>query len=1145
MTILIKQRKQNTKILLILGQSFKLSQRAKFNSPSQFVCHANFKKEVKIENKLASQTKVPVLIPGTTLDVAITALGSKNRGIVELSNGYTILISKKSFEVEPNILLNVEDKVRVKILKVSSKNKKFVMAELLEILKPSQNEIPLKVGEIREVTLTPFTSNGGGFAQLPDGYLLFVPKIFDVFEKTKILKIQMTRVKRKYALGKLFLPTPSMKQIGFQLQNSVILSSTSTFFGTGNNNISNSGKESNNKIFSSNLTVGKKFNIILPQTTTFNVSTTNLSELFASFPQRPLLSHSESKQSKERITRAKGSLREEARSSQFVASRKVLPTLVNFRSSFSGDTTTNLKTSGNYIIANLNGFVIFLKMNLGAQSGDKVQIEILKMKKKFVLARVLKVSPISRFQKHFNTKYLIKKMLKNGMHFGEKAMKCHSNMKKYIWFKKNRFLNSESSLSHVLGKGTALSNRTFPNLLQKLGGVKIQVKKHKIQAKRSKISDFASLTSLTGVNGEVKSEVLHAGKQNNLKKKPFIKKGRFLVNLLKTRRCLLESTRQLAKYAAKGRTFLFIGTKKPASGLIARSALITKNSFFVNTRWLGGMLTNWKTILKSISKLKPILKEKQKAVTLIYNQRKNLEKKLIEKVNSLRKKSHILIRKGEILIEKVKNDKSRLVTISQVLVHKKTSFIKKNQFLLEKYKELSQQKNKLSSKTAILKNEGNELLGEKKILVSQMKQYKKKLKNLKLILLLLTNLQYLKNTLLDQGKSLRSLSYMEFTQFVESHSSLSGNDSFTFFPSPPKDVLANLVKLLQKKVSYNYSSSHSSFLTSSYAKTNFSLALLPKRATPHFPRRAQHSHFFVKQQVEGNLNQFKPVSLFHFSKTQGENILSSFPAQVSNGKTKVILISKLLCQLNVFIDFAKNSQRFVTLRLQGTETALKNLQLRIKKFQSKTLILLNLKKQIQLEQLFLKQTILSQKEILQKLKKRLRILFYEQRLLSFLPKLRYLSTDKSKMLEIIELLMKKLVDPKLRYPIDKIYDEKLKFFSKKVAASKKKKWQRLEKYFGGVSKMSKMGRQTISKNIAIIVGQKEEINAVNECKNLGIKMFHIADTNSNPRLADYFVPANDDSRNSIKFILDRILANILLAQELREKLKLRKKFSRN
>ena len=88
-------------------------------------------------------------------------------------------------------------------------------------------------------------------------------------------------------------------------------------------------------------------------------------------------------------------------------------------------------------------------------------------------------------------------------------------------------------------------------------------------------------------------------------------------NLLKKRRCLNKALSQLSKYAVKGRTFLFIGTKKPAAGLISRAAIFSKTSFFVNTRWLGGMLTNWKTILKSISKIRPILKEKQKIIEFL------------------------------------------------------------------------------------------------------------------------------------------------------------------------------------------------------------------------------------------------------------------------------------------------------------------------------------------------------------------------------------------------------------------------------------------------------------------------------------------------------------------------------------------------
>jgi hypothetical protein len=69
---------------------------------------------------------------------------------------------------------------------------------------------------------------------------------------------------------------------------------------------------------------------------------------------------------------------------------------------------------------------------------------------------------------------------------------------------------------------------------------------------------------------------------------PFIQKGHYLLNLLKTRQCLKKATLALAKYAVKGRTFLFVGTKKPASNLISRAALFSQKSFFVNTRLLYG-----------------------------------------------------------------------------------------------------------------------------------------------------------------------------------------------------------------------------------------------------------------------------------------------------------------------------------------------------------------------------------------------------------------------------------------------------------------------------------------------------------------------------------------------------------------------------
>jgi small subunit ribosomal protein S2 len=173
---------------------------------------------------------------------------------------------------------------------------------------------------------------------------------------------------------------------------------------------------------------------------------------------------------------------------------------------------------------------------------------------------------------------------------------------------------------------------------------------------------------------------------------------------------------------------------------------------------------------------------------------------------------------------------------------------------------------------------------------------------------------------------------------------------------------------------------------------------------------------------------------------------------------------------------------------------------------------------------------------MQTLKLKLKKLASEQRLLRFLPKLRSLSKSSDKIAQTIQIVMKKFVDPKMVYPMDAIYDEKLKSNSNKLAAARKKKWQRLEKYFGGISKMAAMRQTNINKNVAIIIGQQEELNAVRECKKLGIQMFHIVDTNCNPFLADHIIPSNDDSRNSIKFILNKMLKNIRLAQKLRNKI---------
>lgn len=97
----------------------------------------------------------------------------------------------------------------------------------------------------------------------------------------------------------------------------------------------------------------------------------------------------------------------------------------------------------------------------------------------------------------------------------------------------------------------------------------------------------------------------HQAKKWNPKMAPYIyaeKNGIHIIDLIQTYFFLKNTVNFLKSEAAQGKTFLFVGTKKQASRLIAKVAL-SCDSFYVNQRWLGGMLTNWKTIKTSIEKL--------------------------------------------------------------------------------------------------------------------------------------------------------------------------------------------------------------------------------------------------------------------------------------------------------------------------------------------------------------------------------------------------------------------------------------------------------------------------------------------------------------------------------------------------------------
>nr|YP_003734569.1 ribosomal protein S2 [Kryptoperidinium foliaceum]ADI40354.1 ribosomal protein S2 [Kryptoperidinium foliaceum] len=83
-----------------------------------------------------------------------------------------------------------------------------------------------------------------------------------------------------------------------------------------------------------------------------------------------------------------------------------------------------------------------------------------------------------------------------------------------------------------------------------------------------------------------------------------------ILDLIQTATLLKAANNYLESAASEEKTFLFIGTKRQATTLIAQEAKRC-NSYYVNHRWLGGMLTNWSTIKDRIKRLKDL--EKQEA----------------------------------------------------------------------------------------------------------------------------------------------------------------------------------------------------------------------------------------------------------------------------------------------------------------------------------------------------------------------------------------------------------------------------------------------------------------------------------------------------------------------------------------------------
>ena len=102
----------------------------------------------------------------------------------------------------------------------------------------------------------------------------------------------------------------------------------------------------------------------------------------------------------------------------------------------------------------------------------------------------------------------------------------------------------------------------------------------------------------------------HQTKRWNPKMAPYIftaRNGIYIIDLQKSSKKIDDAYKAMNEIAAKGGKVLFVGTKKQAQEAVKEEALRSE-SFYVNSRWLGGTLTNFKTIQKRIRRLKELEK---------------------------------------------------------------------------------------------------------------------------------------------------------------------------------------------------------------------------------------------------------------------------------------------------------------------------------------------------------------------------------------------------------------------------------------------------------------------------------------------------------------------------------------------------------
>ena len=140
----------------------------------------------------------------------------------------------------------------------------------------------------------------------------------------------------------------------------------------------------------------------------------------------------------------------------------------------------------------------------------------------------------------------------------------------------------------------------------------------------------------------------HQTKRWNPKMRPYIfgqRNGIYVIDLTKTAKLFGDAEEFASRLAASGQTILFVGTKRQAQDLVQEEAQRC-GMYFVNHRWLGGLLTNFMTIQRSIGRLRELeaMAEDGRYETLSKKEIARIEKekkKLHRNLDGIRKMSRL------------------------------------------------------------------------------------------------------------------------------------------------------------------------------------------------------------------------------------------------------------------------------------------------------------------------------------------------------------------------------------------------------------------------------------------------------------------------------------------------------------------------